>query len=63
MNLETVSDGRERPSEFSVKLFSRSDIGNHVKTIGDHTIGTMGTKAPSDKDANGLEGSRNNQRS
>ena len=27
-----VSDGREHPSEVSVKVLSRSDIRNHVKT-------------------------------
>ena len=27
-----VSDGREHPSEVSVKVSSRSDIRNHVKT-------------------------------
>ena len=32
MDLEMVSDGREHPSEVSVKVSSRSDIRNHVKT-------------------------------
>merc|ERR1711915_234722 len=32
MDLEKVSDGREHPSEVSVKVSSRSDIRNHVKT-------------------------------
>ena len=32
MDLEMVSDGREHPSKVSVKVSSRSDIRNHVKT-------------------------------
>ena len=32
MELEMVSDGREHSSEVSVKVSSRSDIRNHVKT-------------------------------
>ena len=32
MDLQMVSDGREHPSEVSVKVSSRSDIRNHVKT-------------------------------
>ena len=32
IDLEMVSDGREHPSELSVKVSSRSDIRNHVKT-------------------------------
>ena len=32
MNLEMVSDGREHPSEVSVKVSSRSDIRNNAKT-------------------------------
>ena len=32
MVLEMVSDGREHPSKVSVKVSSRSDIRNHVKT-------------------------------
>ena len=32
MDLELVSYGRERPSEVSVKVSSRSDIRKHVKT-------------------------------
>ena len=32
IDLEMVSDGREHPSEVSVKVLSRSDIRNHVKT-------------------------------
>ena len=32
MDLEMVSDEKEHPSEVSVKVSSRSDIRNHVKT-------------------------------
>ena len=32
MDLDMVSDGMEHPSEVSVKVSSRSDIRNHVKT-------------------------------
>ena len=32
MDLEMVLDGREHPSEASVKVSSRSNIRNHVKT-------------------------------
>ena len=32
MDLEMVSDWREHSSEVSVKVSSRSDIRNHVKT-------------------------------
>ena len=32
MDQDMVSDGREHPSEVSVKVSSRSDIRNHVKT-------------------------------
>ena len=32
IDLETVSDGREYPLETSVKVTSRSDISNLVKT-------------------------------
>ena len=32
LDFDMVSDGREHPSEVSVKVSSRSDIRNHVKT-------------------------------
>ena len=32
MDLEMVSDGREHPSKVPLKVSSRSDIRNHVKT-------------------------------
>ena len=32
MDQDMVSDGREHPSEVSVKVSATSDISNHVKT-------------------------------